>query len=376
MELPALTIGIEEEYLLVDPVSRDLASDPPPEFLASCKAELGENVTPEFLKCQIEVGTPVCQNIHEARKHLIRLRACIKKNAQKFGLELMAASTHPFASWVGQHHTRAPRYDKLNQDMGGVIRRMLICGMHVHVGIDDRDLRIDLMNQMNYFLPHLLALSTSSPFWAGRKMGMMSYRTNVWDGMPRNGIPNQFQSWGEYERLTESLVQAGAIEDSSKIWWDLRPSAKFPTLEMRITDVCPRIEDALTIAALYQCLLRWLSRLKRSNMKWRIYPDLLLQENRFLAARNGVSQKLVDLGKSQMVPFAVLMDEIIELISEDAIALDCVAEVQHAQTIIKRGSSASQQLATFETALAAGADEHEALCQVVDQIVEQTAICL
>ncbi len=373
MDLPALTIGIEEEYLLVDPKTRDLASDPPPELLENCKAELGESVSPEFLKCQIEVGTPVCQNISEAREHLIRLRTCIKKNAQHMGLELMAASTHPFASWVGQHHTRAPRYDKLNQDMGGVIRRMLICGMHVHAGIEDPDLRIDLMNQMNYFLPHLLALSASSPFWAGRKMGMMSYRTNVWDGMPRNGISNQFQSWGEYERLTQALIRAGAIEDASKIWWDLRPSAKFPTLEMRITDICPRLEDALTIAALYQCLLRWLARLKRSNMKWRIYPDLLLQENRFLAARNGVQEKLVDLGKSEMVQFSELMDEIIELVAEDAVALNCVAEVEHARTIVKRGSSASQQLATFDSAIANGDDEHEALCQVVDQIIEQTA---
>jgi len=229
------------------------------------------------------------------------------------------------------------------------------------------------MNQMNYFLPHLLALSNSSPFWGGRKMGMMSYRTTVWDGMPRNGIPNQFQSWGEFERLTEALVDAGAIEDASKIWWDLRPSAKFPTLEMRITDVCPLLEDALTIAALYQCLLRFLARMKQNNMKWRIYPELLVQENRFLAARHGVNGNLVDLGKGKMVPFSSLIEEIIALVEEDAKALNCVAEINHARTIIKRGSSAVQQLGTFDTAIAGGADEREALCLVVDQIIEQTA---
>lgn len=373
MTLPALTIGIEEEYLLLDPVTRDLAADPPPELMNDCKAEIGDLVTPEFLKCQIEIGTPVCNSISEARVHLTALRTCIKKNAQKHGLELMAASTHPFANWYGQRHTRAPRYDKLNQDMGGVIRRMLICGMHVHAGIEDRDLRIDLMNQMNYFLPHLLALSNSSPFWGGRKMGMMSYRTTVWDGMPRNGIPNQFQSWGEFERLTEALVDAGAIEDASKIWWDLRPSSKFPTLEMRITDVCPILEDALTIAALYQCLLRFLARMKQNNMKWRIYPELLVQENRFLAARHGVNGNLVDLGKGKMVSFASLIEEIIALVEEDAKALNCVAEISHARTIIKRGSSANQQLSTFDTAIAAGADEREALRLVVDQLIEQTA---
>lgn len=376
MTLPVLTLGVEEEYLLVDPKTRDLATDPSPDLLNDCKQELGDHVTPEFLKCQIEIGTPVCETIPEVRRHLTTMRAVIKRNAQKYGLELMAASTHPFAKWHGQHHTRAPRYDKLNEDMGGVIRRMLICGMHVHAGIEDPDMRIDLMNQMRYFLPHLLALSNSSPFWSGREMGMMSYRTTVWDGMPRNGIPDTFQSWGEFDRLIQQLVDAGVIEDATKVWWDMRPSARFPTLEMRITDICPRVEDAITIAAMYQCLLRMLSRLKRQNMRWRIYPNLLMQENRFMAARNGVRGNLVDMGRGQQVPFSVLLEEILELIEEDAEALNCVKEVHHARRIVERGSSARQQLNTYHKALADGADEHEALCQVVDQIIEQTAMDL
>ena len=371
--IPVLTLGVEEEYLIVDGQSGDLATDPPPQLFEDCRAELGNSVTHEFLKCQIEIATPVCETIAEARRHLITMRSCIKRAARQYGLDLMAASTHPFANWYGQRHTDAPRYEKLDADMQGAIRRMLICGMHVHAGIEDQDMRIDLMNQMRYFLPHLLALSTSSPFWGGRKMGMMSYRTTVWDGMPRNGIPDRFESWGEYERLCKRLVMAGVIEDATKIWWDLRPSARFPTLEMRITDVCPRLEDALAIAALYQCLLRMLARLRRANMKWRVYPRLLVQENRWLASRFGVSGRLVDLGRGAQTPFAALLEEILELVEEDAVALDCLEEVHHARKIVERGTSAGQQLAVFEAALAGGADEHEALQCVALHIVEQTA---
>ncbi len=373
MTMPPLTMGIEEEYLLVDPVTGDLAKDPPQALFDDCHAELGDHVTHEFLKCQIEIGTPVCETIGEARRHLTTMRSCIKRTAQHYDLDLIAASTHPFADWSGQRHTDAPRYEKLDADLQGAIRRMLICGMHVHVGIDDKDMRIDLMNQMRYFLPHLLALSTSSPFWGGHRMGMMSYRTTVWDGMPRNGIPDRFESWGEYDRLCKRLIMAGVIEDSTKIWWDLRPSANFPTLEMRITDICTRLEDALAIAALYQCLLRMLSRLRRSNMKWRVYPRLLVQENRWLASRFGVNGRLVDLGKGEQTPYGALLEEIIGLVEEDAVALDCVDELHHARRIVERGTSASQQLGVFEEALANGADEKDALRQVVTHLIEETA---
>ncbi|MDQ7017756.1 MAG: carboxylate-amine ligase [Robiginitomaculum sp.] len=371
--IPILTLGIEEEYLIVDPASGNLATEPPAGLMEDCKAELGDSVTPEFLKCQIEIATPVCETIGEARRHLVAMRSCIKRVARQYGYELMAASTHPFAKWHGQRHTEAPRYEKLDADMQGAIRRMLICGMHVHAGIEDPDMRIGLMNQMRYFLPHLLALSTSSPFWGGHKMGMMSYRTTVWDGMPRNGIPDRFESWGEYERLCKRLIMAGVIEDSSKIWWDLRPSARFPTLEMRITDVCPRMEDALCIAAIYICLLRMLARLRRANMKWRVYPRLLVQENRWLASRFGVNGRLVDLGKGAQTPFATLLEEILEIIEEDAVALECLEEVHHARKIVERGSSASQQLAVYEQAMAQGASKPEALKAVVDHLIKETA---
>jgi carboxylate-amine ligase len=253
---PSLTLGIEEEYLLVDPVTRDLAVDPPQELFDSCQACLGDHVTTEFLRSQIEIGTPVCRNIGEARGELKRLRREVSRVANEFGLNIIAASTHPFANWEAQKHTPRERYDALARDMGGAIRRMLICGMHVHAGIENADLRIDLMNQVSYFLPHLLGLSTSSPFWQGQDMGLMSSRLTVFDGMPRTGIPDRFESYADYERLLERMIAAGGLEDASKIWWDVRPSSRYPTLEMRITDVCTRVDDALTVAAIYQSLLQ------------------------------------------------------------------------------------------------------------------------
>ena len=209
--MPALTLGVEEEYLLVDPKTRDLVSEPSPDFLKDCTDRLGERVTPEFLKCQVEIGTPVCADISEARHHLTALRSVIINTAERHGMKLMAASTHPFAQWGRQKHTVAPRYNLLDKDMGGAIRRMLICGMHVHAGIEDKDLRIDLMNQARYFLPHLLALSTSSPFWGGHDMAMRCSRLGIFDSMPRTGIPDKYESWSDYERMIGRLIDAGVL---------------------------------------------------------------------------------------------------------------------------------------------------------------------
>jgi carboxylate-amine ligase len=370
---PALTIGIEEEYLLVDPETYDLVPDPPEDYMRECKEALGERVTPEFLKCQVEVGTPVCSNPAEARPHLIAFRRTLKRIAERHGLRLMAASTHPFAQWDQQHHTAADRYDQLDSDMGGVIRRMLICGMHVHIGIEDPELRIDLMNQATYFLPHLLALSTSSPFWGGHEMGMKSSRLTIFDGMPRTGIPDYFDSWSEYEAVVGHLIDSGILEDASKIWWDLRPSARFPTLEMRITDVCTRLEDALCVAALYQCIMRMLVRLKKANQRWRIYPRVLVKENRWLAQRHGVSGSLIDLGRRERTPDEALSEEILSVLMEDAEALGCVNEINHMRTILDRGTSADRQIRTYNKARKDGADMPEALREVAKDLVEETA---
>ena len=300
---PSFSIGIEEEYLLVDKETRDLAPEPPPALLAKAEEALRGQVSPEFLRSQIEVGTRVCHSMQEARDQLIELRSTVGGIADEFGLAPIASSTHPFAQWESQHHTDKERYNVLAKDLQHVARRLVICGMHVHVGIEDDDLRIDLLGQAPYFLPHLLALSTSSPFWQGTQTGLKSYRLSVFDELPRTGLPHNFSSYSEYERTIELLVSAGLIEDATKIWWDMRPSARFPTLEMRITDVCPLIEDAIAIAALYRCILRLLYRLRRQNQRWRHYPPFLIRENRWRAQRYGIEEGMVDFGKGAIVPF-------------------------------------------------------------------------
>jgi carboxylate-amine ligase len=371
---PSFTLGIEEEYLLVDMESRDLAPEPPPALLAKCEEALRGQVSPEFLRSQIEVGTRVCRSLQEARDELIHLRRTVGAIAGEFGLAPIAASTHPFAKWSNQQHTDKERYNVLAEDLQQVARRLVICGMHVHVGIEDDDLRIDLLGQAAYFLPHLLALSTSSPFWQGHTTGLKSYRLSVFDELPRTGLPHQFSSYSEYARTIELLVNAGLIGDATKIWWDLRPSARFPTLEMRITDVCPLLEDGICIAALFRCILRLLYRLRRRNQRWRTYPPFLVRENRWRAQRYGTQEGLVDFGKGAVVPFPNLLEELFDLVAEDAAYFGCVAEVAHARAIVERGTSADRQLARFDAVMGLGGTEEAALIAVVDGIVEETAM--
>jgi carboxylate-amine ligase len=369
---PDFTIGVEEEYLLVDRASRDLASDPPPGMLSECQALVQGQVSPEFLRAQIEVGTTVCQTLGEARGQLAHLRRNVADVAARYDLAPIAASSHPFADWSRQKTTDRERYRLLARDIQAPARRLVICGMHVHVGLADPDMRIDLMGQMTYFLPHLLALSTSSPFWGGEDTGLKSYRIAVFDEMPRTGLPELFESWGEFERHLKVMVNAGLIEDGTKLWWDLRPSVRFPTLEMRISDVCTRLDDAMSIAALYRCLLRMLWRLKRANQRWRRYAALLVNENRWRAQRYGFDEGLVDFGKGRIVPYAELLDELIELVHEDAQVFGCEAEVAAARDILKRGTSAHRQLAAHKAAIDQGASNHEALQVVVDMLIEDT----
>ena len=367
---PPFTMGVEEEYLLVDAQSFELARAPQA-LMDSCMAEMDGQVSPEFLQCQIEVGTKVCQSIGDAREDLKRLRACISNHAADHGLVPIAASCHPFADWKDQPHTDKDRYNELQQDLAGVVRRMLICGMHVHVGIGQKDLRIDLMNQLTYFLPHLLALSTSSPFWQGDDTGLASYRLTVFDNLPRTGLPPQLRSWGEFERSVQALVGLGVIEDSSKIWWDLRPSSRFPTIESRICDVSPRLEHALSLAALTQCLTRMLWRLSKKNQRWRLYDNFLVSENRWRAQRYGVTGGLIDFGRGEIVPMGELVQEMIELLAQDAEALNCTAEIENALQITKNGSSADRQRATYQAAIEAGKSKDDALRDVVRHLIEE-----
>jgi glutamate---cysteine ligase / carboxylate-amine ligase len=371
---PNFTLGIEEEYLLVDKTSRDLVADPPERLLDECQSILAAvgQVSPEFMRSQIEVGTKVCRTVCEARSQLAEMRSTIARCAGEYGIAPIAASTHPFARWQAQQHTDKERYNVIVADLQMIARRMLISGMHVHVAIEDDDLRIDIMNQLTYFLPHLLALSTSSPFWQGRISGLKSYRLSIFDELPRTGLPEYFTSHGEYERTIAVLVNAGLIEDGTKIWWDLRPSARFPTLEMRITDICTLLDDGIAIAAIYLCVCRMLYRLRRENQRWRSYTHFLVMENRWRAQRYGVDEPLVDFGRSKLVPFADLTEELLAMIREDAEALGCRREVEHARTILNRGTSADRQIAVYHNAINAGANDREALNAVVDALIRET----
>lgn len=372
MDRPDFTIGIEEEYLVVDRETRDLIKSPPDSMWKALENILGSQVSPEFLKAQIEVGTRVCSTVAEAREDLARMRRGLSGVVNEYGAAIIASSTHPFANWSEQETTEDPRYMRLASDYQQVARQLVICGMHVHVGISDPHLRIDLMNQVKYMLPHLLALSTSSPFWAGQPTGLLAYRLVIFQNLPRTGVPEEFASWGEYERTVEVLVNAGLIEDASKLWWDIRPSAKYPTLEMRVSDICTRLDDAMTVAALYQCLLGFLYRLRRDNQRWRTYSPMMIEENLWRAQRYGVDGSLVDFGRGELVAYSDLIEEFIEMLAQDATEFGVREELRHARTIVSEGTSAHRQLATYEMARSDGADDREALNQVVDELIADT----
>ncbi|WP_420325060.1 carboxylate-amine ligase [Mameliella sp.] len=370
MTEPPFSIGIEEEYLLVDRETCALV-EAPDGLMEACAAELEGQVSPEFLQCQIEIGTRPCTSVAEAREELRRLREAVSRHAANYGLSPIAASCHPLADWKQQHHTDKERYNDLDRALGSVVRRMLICGMHVHVGLEDDPLRADLLAQTSYFLPHLLALSASSPFWQGEDTKLASYRISVFDNLPRTGLPPQFDSWQDYHRSTEVLIETGVIEDRTRIWWDLRPSSNFPTLEARIMDVQPRMEHALTLAALVQCLMRMLWRLRVRNQRWRLYDRFLIGENRWRAQRYGVSEGLIDFGAAQVVPFPQLVEELMDLLQEDAAELKCLTELARVREIATEGTSADRQRAALAAARDAGADHEGQMRAVVHHLIEE-----
>ncbi len=372
MEQPSLTVGIEEEYFLVDLESRDLADNPPEELMQCCIEKLSDQVSPEFMRSQIEVGTRPHRTVRDAVDELAEMRSTIAEIASKFDLAPIAASTHPFGNYRQQMPTSRQRYEELAVDLGTPVRRLQICGCHVHAEIANEDLRIDLMNQVSYFLPHILAMTTSSPYWEGEDTGMQSYRLCVFDALPRTGLPEIFESAAEYQRLVTQMVNAGCIEDATKIWWDIRPSDRYPTLEMRVADVCTNLRDCGAIAALYQALLSSLYRLRMRNQRWRLYPRLMLQENRWRAMRYGVNGDLVDLGKGKTVAFSELIDELVDIVAEDADRLGTSKDMQHLKSIVKNGTSSDRQRKAFDKATAAGKSKDEALMEVVDHLVSET----
>jgi glutamate---cysteine ligase / carboxylate-amine ligase len=369
---PSFTVGVEEEYLLVDPSTRDLVAEPPPELWEAAEEALGTSVMPEMLRAQIEVATRPHETMQGVADELRHLRRSVGKLAADHGAALMAASTHPSALWWEQRRTEKDRYQLLAEDLAILGQRLVICGMHVHVAVEDPDLRIDLMNQVTYFLPHLLALSTSSPFWGGRNTGLKSYRTNVFRTLPRTGLPEHFDSWSEYQRHVDVLINAGSLDDASKLWWDVRPAVRFPTLEMRASDICTRWEDAVALASLYRCLLHMLFRLRSGNQRWRTYSNMLVSENIWRSQRYGIEGELIDIGKSELVPFTDLVEELIALTAPDADELGCVPEILHLRSIVAEGTSADRQVATYEAAIEEGAEPREALVAVVDRLLTDT----
>jgi glutamate---cysteine ligase / carboxylate-amine ligase len=371
--LETFSIGVEEEYLLVDPETRALAHRQPAAFMARCKEVLGPRVMHEFLQSQVEIGTGVCATVAEARAEITELRREIAKAAEEHGMRMIAASTHPWSHWRDQEPVDMDRYRILGAEHRSLARRMAICGMHVHAGILDRNLRVDLMGQVCYFMPHLLALSTSSPFWEGQDTGLKAFRPIIIGDLPRSGLPETFESWNDWQEMLDDLSATGMVTDPSKIWWDIRPSAKHPTLEIRICDICTWAEDGLTVAALYQSILAFLYHLRQSNQRWRQYRRILILENKWRAQRYGVEAEMADFGKRVLVPFPLLTDELVEFLRPHAEALGCLAEVEHARTIARRGTSADHQLRVYNDALASGADDHEAKVAVVDWLIEQSA---
>jgi len=318
------------------------------------------------------VDTRVCETVAEARQDLARLRRLTRDVAGGYGLAPIAASTHPFAEWHLQRQTHKARYDLLFRDMQSLARRLLICGMHVHVGVEDDELRVDLMNQFSHFLPVLLALSTSSPFWQGEDTGLKSYRLTVFDNFPRSGLPERFDSYNDYQHHIDILRRAGVLEDATFIWWDLRVSARYPTLETRVADMCTRLDDSASIAALTQSILHYLYRMRRNQKLGPVYSRFLIDQNRWRAMRYGIDEGLVDFDTAAMVPVRDLLADILERVHVDAEALGCSRELERAMDIPERGSSAHRQLETYHAAMGQGLEPREALYRVVDWLIDET----
>ncbi|HKQ60840.1 MAG TPA: carboxylate-amine ligase [Candidatus Polarisedimenticolaceae bacterium] len=342
----ALTIGVEEEYQIVHPATRELTSYIQ-EFLDQGRVVLKDQIKPEFLQSQVEVGSRICHDIDEVRQEIVRLRRAIWEMAEREGLRVVAASTHPFSSWTTQEVTHGERYTKHAQDMADVARQMLVFGMHVHIGIEDPELRIDVMNQVRYFLPHLLALSTSSPFWHGRDTGLKSYRSIILGNLPRAGIPPTFRSWSDYQEFVDTLVATGCIEEPTRIWWDMRPSPKYPTLELRFADIGTRVDEAVCLAALMLGLVTKLIKLRHANLSWRHYHRSLISESKWRAVRYGVDGNLIDFGKRAEVPLRRLVPEMLQWIDDVVDELGIRRDVEYANTILREGTSADRQLKVY-----------------------------
>ena len=364
MKSPSLTLGIEEEYQIIDPVSRELRSYIT-EILNGDHLVL-EEVKPELHQSMVEVGSKVCRSPADLKAELVRLRGAVIDLAARGGLRMAAAGTHPFSNWMEQEITPLERYMGVKQDLQDLAQQLLIFGTHVHVGIEDRDFMIDAMNVARYLLPHVLCLSTSSPFWQGRKTGLKSYRSIIFKNFPRTGVPPIMRSYAEFQELLDALVRTHSIPDGSKLWWDVRPHHTYPTLEFRVCDVCTRVDEAVCIAAILQAIVAKLWKLRRDNMTFRVYPQTYIEENKWRAVRFGLDGRLIDFGKQQELPARELITEMLAWFVDDVVdELGSRREVEYAFRIMREGTSADRQLATFERT--------GDLKAVVDQLIVETA---
>src|SRR5271167_3770854 len=363
---PSFTLGIEEEYQTVDPETRDLRSHIATEMLAKGKLRLEERVKAEMHQSVIEVGTRVCKTIQIAQEDLFDLRRNMIALAEEHDLLLIAGATHPFADWRVQEIYPDPRYAQVVEDLQLVARANLIFGLHVHVGIEDREAAIRVMNSLRYFLPHILALSTNSPFWLGMETGYKSYRAKVFERFPRTGIPDVFANWADYETFINLLIRTNCIDNGKKIWWDIRPHPFFETLEVRVCDIPMRLDETVAIAALIQATVAMLYKLHASNKSYRIYGRALIMENKFRASRYGLDGMLIDFGKEEEVPLRHLMEEYIELIDPVLDELGSREEINYIHEMLKMGTGADRQLKVYE--------ETGDLKKVVDYIVAETRV--
>ena len=357
------TIGVEEEFQIIDPVTCELRSHVM-QLVSAASPSIAEQVKLEMHQSIVETGTNICENVGDLRVEMHRTRGELVAAAERAGLQVAAAGTHPFSSWIDQVISPGERYQHIIEELQQLARSLLIFGMHVHVAMPDRQTTIDMMNMVRYFLPHLLALSTSSPFWMGRNTGLKSFRTTVFRRFPRTGVPEQFESWSAYENFVNLLVKLNCIDNGKKIWWDVRPHPMFGTLEFRMFDVSTKVEEAVAIAALTQAIIVKLHRLYQSNMSWRLYRRALIEENKWRAARWGVEGNLIDFGKQAEVPMRELGEELLDFVDDvvdDLGSRDSLAPIER---ILREGTSAERQLKTYA--------ETGDLKAVVRQIVEET----
>ena len=357
------TLGIEEEFAIVDPETRELRSHIQ-EILEYGKVILKEQIKPEMHQSVVELGTEICQSVVDARAHVIELRSRLAELAARSGLKIASAGTHPFSHWRDQLITQGERYREIVKDMQQLARANLIFGLHVHVGIPDREVAIHVMNQARYFLPHIYALSVNSPFWVGQDTGLKGYRLKVFERFPRTGIPDAFESLSEYEDYCKLLVKTGCVDNAKKIWWDIRLHPFFDTLEVRVCDAQSRVDDTLAIAALIQAVIVKLHKLLSRNITFRVYRRRLLDENRWRASRYGIEGKLIDFGKEAEVETRSLLNELLEFVSTEVNELGTGNEIAHIERIMREGTGADRQLAVWERT--------QDMKAVVDKIVAET----